>query len=188
MRPERNLTMLTDFYEITMANGYFKNDFKDTIAYFDMFFRKVPDGGGFVVMAGVVSAWLMRGVFSLFTGVMCRTSVFIGRQTSAPRSIAIIFLVFSIFGALLAAFSEGIFFTANNITYILTIVFMGEGVRAFFAPYSKSAKAKGSATSLIIAIALLFFIPQILLLILPYYGAFKVISQGKKKRGAGGSK
>ena len=52
-KPERNLTMLTDFYEITMANGYFKNDFKDTIAYFDMFFRKVPDGGGFVVMAGV---------------------------------------------------------------------------------------------------------------------------------------
>lgn len=52
-KPERNLTMLTDFYEITMANGYFKNNFKDTIAYFDMFFRKVPDGGGFVVMAGV---------------------------------------------------------------------------------------------------------------------------------------
>ncbi|MBQ8015252.1 MAG: nicotinate phosphoribosyltransferase [Clostridia bacterium] len=50
---QRNLTMLTDFYEITMANGYFKNNFKDTIAYFDMFFRKVPDGGGFVVMAGV---------------------------------------------------------------------------------------------------------------------------------------
>lgn len=52
-RPQRNLTMLTDFYEITMANGYFKNNFKDTIAYFDMFFRKVPDGGGFVIMAGV---------------------------------------------------------------------------------------------------------------------------------------
>lgn len=49
----RNLTMLTDFYEITMANGYFKNGFKDTVVYFDMFFRKVPDGGGFVVMAGV---------------------------------------------------------------------------------------------------------------------------------------
>ena len=50
---ERNLTMLTDFYEITMANGYFKNGFKDTIGYFDMFYRKVPDGGGFVIMAGV---------------------------------------------------------------------------------------------------------------------------------------
>ena len=50
---KRNLTMLTDFYEITMANGYFKNNFKDTIAYFDMFYRKVPDGGGFVIMAGV---------------------------------------------------------------------------------------------------------------------------------------
>lgn len=45
--------MLTDFYELTMANGYFKNGFKDTVAYFDMFFRKVPDDGGFVIMAGV---------------------------------------------------------------------------------------------------------------------------------------
>lgn len=53
MNIKRNLTMLTDFYEITMANGYFKNNFKDTIAYFDMFYRRVPDGGGFVIMAGV---------------------------------------------------------------------------------------------------------------------------------------
>lgn len=50
---KRNLTMLTDFYEITMANGYFKNGFENTIAYFDMFFRTVPDKGGFVIMAGV---------------------------------------------------------------------------------------------------------------------------------------
>lgn len=48
-----NLTMLTDFYEITMANGYFANGLKDKIAYFDMFFRKVPDNGGFAIMAGV---------------------------------------------------------------------------------------------------------------------------------------
>jgi nicotinate phosphoribosyltransferase len=48
-----NLTMLTDFYELTMANGYLLNGFKDKIAYFDMFFRKVPDNGGFAIMAGV---------------------------------------------------------------------------------------------------------------------------------------
>lgn len=48
-----NLTMLTDFYELTMANGYFKNGFKDTIGYFDMFYRNIPDHGGFVIMAGV---------------------------------------------------------------------------------------------------------------------------------------
>ncbi|MFZ5987499.1 MAG: nicotinate phosphoribosyltransferase [Bacillota bacterium] len=48
-----NLTMLTDFYELTMANGYFENGLKDKIAYFDMFFRRVPDGGGFAIMAGV---------------------------------------------------------------------------------------------------------------------------------------
>ena len=49
----KNLTMLTDFYEITMANGYFTNGFQDKIAYFDMFFRKIPDSGGFAIMAGV---------------------------------------------------------------------------------------------------------------------------------------
>ncbi len=50
---ERNLTMLTDFYEITMANGYFKNGVGNRIAQFDMFFREVPDKGGFAIMAGV---------------------------------------------------------------------------------------------------------------------------------------
>ena len=50
---ERNLTMLTDFYELTMANGYFQNGLEDAICYFDMFFRKVPDNGGFAIMAGV---------------------------------------------------------------------------------------------------------------------------------------
>lgn len=48
-----NLTMLTDFYELTMANGYFKNGFKDTIGYFDMFYRTIPSAGGFVIMCGV---------------------------------------------------------------------------------------------------------------------------------------
>ncbi|MBE6762974.1 MAG: nicotinate phosphoribosyltransferase [Ruminococcaceae bacterium] len=51
---DRNrLTMLTDFYEITMANGYFEHGLKDKICYFDMFFRRVPDKGGFAIMAGI---------------------------------------------------------------------------------------------------------------------------------------
>jgi len=48
-----NLTMLTDFYELTMANGYFEKGYKDKIAYFDMFFRKIPDNGGFAIIAGL---------------------------------------------------------------------------------------------------------------------------------------
>ncbi|MBQ6846141.1 MAG: nicotinate phosphoribosyltransferase, partial [Oscillospiraceae bacterium] len=53
MKRNINLTMLMDFYELTMANGYFENGMKDTITYFDMFFRRIPDGGGFAIMAGV---------------------------------------------------------------------------------------------------------------------------------------
>ena len=42
-----------DFYELTMANGYLRNGIEGKIAYFEMFFRKVPDEGGFAIMAGV---------------------------------------------------------------------------------------------------------------------------------------
>lgn len=50
---DRNLTLLTDFYELTMAGGYFENGMTDKIAYFDMFYRKNPDNSGFAIMAGV---------------------------------------------------------------------------------------------------------------------------------------
>lgn len=48
-----NLTMLTDFYEFTMANGFFNEGYGEMITYFEMFFRDVPDNGGFAIMAGV---------------------------------------------------------------------------------------------------------------------------------------
>ena len=45
--------MLCDFYELTMAGGYFKNGIHKRNAYFDVFFRSVPDGGGFAIAAGL---------------------------------------------------------------------------------------------------------------------------------------
>jgi nicotinate phosphoribosyltransferase len=48
-----NLTMLCDFYELTMGNGYLASGMRDRITYFDLFFRSVPDGGGFAIAAGL---------------------------------------------------------------------------------------------------------------------------------------
>lgn len=48
-----NLTMLCDFYELTMGNGYFAAGREDEVTYFDMFFRTVPDGGGYAIAAGL---------------------------------------------------------------------------------------------------------------------------------------
>lgn len=48
-----NMTMLCDFYELTMGNGYLKAGFQDRITYFDVYFRSVPDGGGFAIAAGL---------------------------------------------------------------------------------------------------------------------------------------
>ena len=53
MKRDINYTMLFDFYELTMGNGYFQTGLKDRICYFDVFFRNVPDGGGFAIAAGL---------------------------------------------------------------------------------------------------------------------------------------
>lgn len=52
-RLPRNYTLLTDEYEFTMSETYFKNGKKDEIAVFDVFFRKVPTNGGYAIMAGL---------------------------------------------------------------------------------------------------------------------------------------
>ncbi len=48
-----NLTMLCDFYELTMGNGYLQNGYGNRITYFDVFYRQNPDGGGFAIAAGL---------------------------------------------------------------------------------------------------------------------------------------
>ncbi len=48
-----NMAMLFDFYEMTMANGYFRKQMEERVTYFDVFFRRVPDGGGFAIAAGL---------------------------------------------------------------------------------------------------------------------------------------
>ena len=53
LEDEGNLSMLVDFYEFTMANGYFENNLKDKIVYFDMFFRKNPYILLFAIVAGL---------------------------------------------------------------------------------------------------------------------------------------
>ncbi|MCR3760096.1 nicotinate phosphoribosyltransferase [Clostridium felsineum] len=53
IKDDRNLTMLVDFYELTMGNGYLNKNVGNKTAYFDMFFRRIPDNGGYCIMAGV---------------------------------------------------------------------------------------------------------------------------------------
>ncbi|MBQ4590897.1 MAG: nicotinate phosphoribosyltransferase [Clostridia bacterium] len=52
-RDEYSLALLCDFYELTMSRGYFETEMRNKIAYFDVFFRRVPDGGGYAIAAGL---------------------------------------------------------------------------------------------------------------------------------------
>ena len=50
---DKKLSLVTDFYELTMSNGYFESNMQNTIAYFDVFFRQIPDNGGYVICSGL---------------------------------------------------------------------------------------------------------------------------------------
>ncbi|MBR5251756.1 MAG: nicotinate phosphoribosyltransferase [Oscillospiraceae bacterium] len=56
VKDPRNLSILTDFYELTMANGVFKSPLRDVVCVYDVFFRKVPDNGGFAIFCGLEQA------------------------------------------------------------------------------------------------------------------------------------
>ena len=49
----RKINLVTDFYELTMSNGYFKMNMQNTVAYFDVFFRHIPDNGGYAICCGL---------------------------------------------------------------------------------------------------------------------------------------
>ena len=66
VRDARNLSILTDFYELTMANGFFESGRKDTIGVFDAFFRRVPDGGSFAISCGLEPATMVIILFLNF--------------------------------------------------------------------------------------------------------------------------
>ena len=50
---KENLSLLCDFYEFAMSNGFFKSGYKDQIVYFDMFYRTVPDDATYAIIAGL---------------------------------------------------------------------------------------------------------------------------------------
>ena len=52
-RDERNLSLVMDFYELTMSQCYFNSDHKDRVVTFDLFYRRNPDSGGYAVFAGL---------------------------------------------------------------------------------------------------------------------------------------
>ena len=51
----KNNSMITDFYELTMAQTYFEQGKKDEVVYFDIFFRKNPFDGGYLMVGGLES-------------------------------------------------------------------------------------------------------------------------------------
>ena len=131
---------------------------------------------------GVMSAWLMRGFFSLYTRLSGLSSLFGGRQTSAPKALAVIFLVTSLLGVLFAVLPDGVFYGVSNVRSILSVIFFGEGIRLFFASFNRRARRRAGAGSVIGACVLLFFFPFMLPVILPYYGAICVLlAPGMKK-------
>ena len=84
-RETRNLTMMMDLYEMTMANGYFNDQDKDTRDAFDVFYRSNPDGGGFAIFAG------LEQILEYIENLLCEMSKEQEKLLPSPHALAIEF-------------------------------------------------------------------------------------------------
>ncbi len=134
-----------------------------------------------IASLGIVCAWLMRGVFSLHTRLCGMPSLFVGRESTAPRALAAIYLLCS-FGGVAAAFSAGsLAFVLSNITMVLSFVFLGEGARILAAFVSRCVKAQRHALFVVTVILALVFFTAAFAAMLPYCGAIAVLlSKGRR--------
>ena len=71
---KRNITLLMDFYELTMSNGYFINNLKDDIAVFDLFYRKNPDDAAYSIFVGL--EFIILGIIMI---IVFRINAFLRR-------------------------------------------------------------------------------------------------------------
>ncbi len=124
---------------------------------------------------GIMSAWLMRGFFSMFTAISGIPSLFGGRQSSAPKPMAVIFLVLSFFGLVLGFLPKSAFYAVSNIRSIISVIFMGEGVRLFFSSFGTGARKRKSPVFVPAFLVFALFFPVMIPMILPYYGAFGIL-------------
>ena len=124
---------------------------------------------------GIMCAWIMRGIFAMYTRVSRLPSLFKGRQSTAPKAFAVIFLVTSFFGIVFTFLPDGVFYAVSNVRSILSLIFMGEGVRLFITTFSRRAKARAGFTSVLGTVMLLLFFPAMIPIILPYYGALIIL-------------
>lgn len=135
-----------------------------------------------IASMGIICAWTMRGIFSMYTRISGIPSLFGGRQTSAPRALAVLFLIVSIFGVFFSALPEPAFFALSNIRSIISAVFLGEGVRFLLIPAKKRVAVRIHPSIVMGLLILVFFFPIVLPLILPYYGAFAVIRERRREK------
>lgn len=128
-----------------------------------------------IASLGVACAWLMRGVFSLYTRLSGIPSLFVGRASTAPRALAVIYLLCS-FGGIAASFaSSGFAYALSNVTMILSFVFLGEGVRFLGAFIVRCVITRRHALFVVSVILGLFFFTAAFAVFLPYCGAFGVL-------------
>jgi len=126
---------------------------------------------------GIMCAWLMRGVFSLYTVISGIPSLFSGRMTPAPKGLAAVFLILSFFWLFFAFLPEGTLYALSNIRSLISAVFLGEGVRVFFSP--RKGRRRSHPAFIMGLLVLVFFLPVIVPVILPYYGAIGVLFDKK---------
>lgn len=134
-----------------------------------------------IASLGIICAWLMRAFFELFTRISGISSLFVGRFEVAPRALAVIYLICSFGGAVFAVFSDGALFAVSNVTLILSLIFFAEGARFMLASAVVNIKDRTRRARVLMLVLAVLFFTAALFVILPYYGAFRILFSRRRE-------
>lgn len=128
-----------------------------------------------IITLGIICAHFMRGIFELYTRAVGIGTLFVGRFELPPRALAAVYLICSFCGTIFGLFSTGMLFAVSNITLVLSLIFLVEGARFMIASVMMNIKSRTHQGRVVLLVVGLLFFTALFFVILPYYGAFRVL-------------
>lgn len=134
-----------------------------------------------VFVCGMFAMWLTKWALGVIFAIAGRKSVLYRESTRAPSLLAGLFIFLSIFGTLLVVNSEVAYYAVTNLVTVLSVVFMGEGIREFILMLGGMSVAKRAVISALVVGICLYFL-AVIVMVASYFGAYRILFRKNTKR------
>lgn len=123
--------------------------------------------------AAVISAWLTKWTLGILSRVTHLKKGVFHRETQAPATLAVVFLLIAVFSFFITPASVGLYYSVASLKSVLSLIFMGEGVREYLKDIRTSDNPTRRFTRIALGVAIVTFMPIFIVSVASYYGVYR---------------